>query len=300
MSDLDETKIIDRDEELATFRRMVTFEAPHRVLVVSHRAGMGKTDLLRKLRLHCERDLGLPVGLVQLGHFTQRQDEFDIVKCLYKALKETGASLPTFEDLEGALGYTLNFLDRLGSVKAFVDLSNAQLSDQARAAALMFNIEKIENFTLPEWNDVIDARARELCVRAFLLDLDRYTQTNTVVLLIDGLDEVGHELRRWVLNEFVRRGALNNWQQRKLVVALAGEDSADMVRGRLPADQHAHLHVVTAFGVWQVEEVRLFLEVNGIRSLADGELQAMQLLLSAGHPLTWVLGIASGIGSNGR
>jgi hypothetical protein len=291
----DETMIIDREEEVSRFERMVVGTAPHRIMVVSNRSGMGKTDLLRKFRLHCSRDYTVPVALAYLSEFQQKQDEFAVVECLYKALVRTGASLPSFQRLDNARGFrnTVAFMDSLSSMSGFVDLSGASISGQASVAGVEINVQTL---ILNDWSEAADAKARDLCVAAFLYDLREYSREHTVVLLIDGLDEIGESLRGWILEMIVHHAALADQECRGLIVALAGEDSVDMVTGRLPAAQHQWIDVVSAFNPWKLDEVRKFLEVNGVQGATEVEVRAIHLLLASGeHTLTGALALASGM-----
>lgn len=295
MGRVDETKIIDREAEVALFGQMIRLEIPRRVMVVSDKSGMGKTDLLRKLRLQCERDYAVAVAFAPLEDFTSRQDEFALVASLHKALKATGASLPNFEELNNARGLnsTMAFLERVRSVAATVDMSNAAVTGAAKIAAMMINVDHADNVHLPPWNQETDTQARALCVEAFLADLITYAQQHPAALLFDSLDKIGEDLRRWILSEFVRKRALAEWQSRKLVVVLAGHGAADMVYGRLPENQHEFIEPIASFGKWTVAQVADFLKVNGYGDLQVGEINAIYELIKAGRPLSMALTVAA-------
>jgi len=175
-------------------------------------------------------------------------------------------------------------------------MRNATVSGAAKIAGMMFIIENAENVVLPTWTAEIDSLARLLCVDAFLSDLASFTQENLVVLLFDTLDEVGEELRRWILSEVVRRMALTNWENRRLVVVLAGEDIRELVYGRLPKEQHPCIELLETFGSWTLDEVREFLRVHGFTDLTKLEVKAIYTLLQGGvHTLVDGIWFATGI-----
>lgn len=277
----DETMIMDRDEESSRFFELLECKSSKRVYVVSNRSGTGKTALLRKLRLQCEVDHDVAVALAQMTDFKNKQDEFSLVSGLHKALKATGADLPNFEQLDQARGFgnTAAFLERVQTVAAAVDMRNAAVSGAAKIAAMMYNIEHADTVVLPEWNAETDEQARALCVEAFLADLANYTQSRIAVLLLDSLDEVGEDLRRWVLSELVRKQAIGNWPSRRLVVALAGQGLTEMVYGRLPKAEHECIQTLTEFGGWTLEQVKIFLAANGFTDLSHAEARAIHVLL---------------------
>jgi hypothetical protein len=291
MARVDETKIFDREVEAETFGKMVRMVIPRRVMVVSDKGGMGKTDLLRKLRLLCERDYDVPVALLPLEDFASRPDEFAVVSSMHKALRDSGAHLPSFDELNQAraLKNTTGFLERLERVAAVVDMRNAAVTGAAKIAAMMINVEHAQNVVLPPWSEDADAQARALCVEAFLADLRAYAQERPVALLFDSVEKIGEHLRRWVLSEIVRKLALTDWESRKLVIVLAGQGAREMVYGRLPEVQHNCIEPVFAFQPWTAGQVREFLEVNDLTDMRPNEVEAIHSLLTGGHTLAAAL-----------
>lgn len=291
MGRLDETRIVDRDTEIQRLSRLVGPQAGPRVVVVSHRSGMGKTDLLRKLRLSCERDLEVAVGLVRLEDFESRPDEFAVVSHLARQLARTGAELPHFEELDRARahGSTATFLEHVRSVRGHVDLTNAAVTGAPRIAAVMVEVQAGGHVSLPDWNPETDAQARSLCVEAFLSDLAAYAGTHPVVLIFDSVDAVGEELRHWILTEVVKARAL---AAAGMVVVLAGEDAVDMVLGRLPRAQHDQVERIEAFAEWDVPLLREFFHVHGKDGLTDQEIEWLHTGMQIGHPLTTLLTFA--------
>jgi hypothetical protein len=290
MSRVDETKLVDREQELIVLADMLLQRDHHRVLVISDGAGVGKTDLLRKLRLTCERDYGFPVSLVHLGDFVGFQDEFAIVECMHKALKGTGAELTSFDEVNAArgLGDTTAFLKHLDA-SGVVDARNAIVQGAAKVAGMMVNIDKAENVTLPGWDSVMDSRAKELCVSAFLQDLESYTLEKPLALLFDDLEKVDEALRRWILSEVVRRRALSAEAGGRLVVVLAGQDASDLVYGRLPKDQHEYVRTIGAGAQWHEAEFRMFLAANGFGSLSRNQVAGLYLFYQDGDSLAQII-----------
>ncbi len=288
---IDATKIIDRDAESQLFGQMVSFEVPPRVMVVSERSGMGKSDLLRKLELLSVRDHRVPAGRVELDEFVSRPDEFAVVTALHESLKDAGASLPNFETLSGARGLsdTLQFREKLRSVVGVVDMTNAQVTGGTNTiSGVTYNISSDE-FVFPSWDDAAEETARAICVEAFLGDLTEYAKENTVVLMFDGLDKVGESLRRWVINEFVRRRALTDCDDHKLVIVLAGSDVTQMILDRLSAAERERVEPLAPFAEWTPDQIQQFLDANDVGTMKPEEFEALCLLIRAGRSLMEVL-----------
>jgi hypothetical protein len=252
-------------------------------MLVSDRSGMGKTDLLRKLRLLCERDHGVAVALVLLDEFVGRQDEFTVVDHLHSALTSTGASFPRFAALNGALRRrdVTPFGDRFGGrVSAALDLRQAAIAGNARVSGVAIDADNV-TIAPQMWTDELDAYVRGRCVEAFLEELETYARERPVALLFDGLEKVSDALRRWIIVDIVRQRLLDDWQNRKMVVVLAGVDVADMILGRLPTGLHDCVEPVPSFSEWSREQVGEFLAANDLDQLEDTEVIAIHSLLSA-------------------
>jgi hypothetical protein len=294
MALLDETKIIDRDGETTAFKEILGLGTARRVLVISERAGNGHTDTLRKIRLQCERDFGVPVALLSLENFKRRPDEFAMVTQLSRSFRDSGANMKSFENLNRAraLGNTTAFFDQLKQVFGAVDLTGATVSGGTIAALL---IQHADVVNLPEWSPETEREARALCVEAFLSDLNKFAAEKEIVLLIDGLEKMADDLRRWVLGELVRRQALMQWQSRKLVVVIAGADSYDLVLGRLPQDQHECVEPIRRFDSWSLEQVGEFLRANGFMDFTVGETNAIHSLIQDGSTLKKAILVAETI-----
>jgi hypothetical protein len=299
MSRVDETKLVDREEEWTVLSDMLFRRVAQRVLVVSDGSGVGKTDLLRKLRLICDRDYDVPVALVYLGDFTGYQDEFAIVECMHKALKSTGAALTGFDKVNSArgLGNTTAFLKQLDA-HGMVDLQNAVVQGAAKVAGMMVNIDKADAVILPEWSPEIDTFAKGLCVDAFLQDLESYTREKPMALLFDDLEKVDEALRSWILKEIVRRRALAPETGGLLVVVVAGQDAEDLVYGRLPRDQHGSVRTIGASVRWSEADFRTFLVANGFEALNANQVGGLYMFYQGGDSLAQIIvhaTIASGV-----
>ncbi len=294
MSRVDETKIIDREAEAMIFSEMIQLRVPRCIMVVSDKSGMGKTDLLRKRRLQCERDHGVAVALAPLEEFVGRQDEFVVVDCLQRALAKTGASFQKFDELNSArlLNDMSRFAAGLRELAGAVDARQASITGDARIAGMMINADYV-NISLPQWNDEFDVKARKLCTDAFLVDLFTYVEERPVALLFDSLEKVGESLRNWVINDLVRRRALAEGVTCKLVVVFAGEDIAGLVYGQLPQDLHEQIEPIASFADWSVEQVAEFLAAHGYVTLQDREIAAIHALLGAQHTLINALALAA-------
>ena len=279
MAQIDETKIIDREVETGAFQRILALESARRVLVITARAGNGNTDVLRKIRLQCET-AEVPVAMLSIESFENRPDEFAMVSELHKSFKNSGASLQAFEELNRAraLSNTTAFYEKLRST-GYLNLENADISGSPKFAALL--IEHADVVNLPEWNPETDREARALCVEAFMADLSRLAVERQIVLLIDGLDKMDDELRRWVVAQLVRRQAITEWQQRKLVVVIAGDDAQALVLGRLPKAQHECVEPVTG-EEWGRDLLQEFLEANGFKDLTEKEVDVLHTLFQSG------------------
>jgi hypothetical protein len=285
MARIDPTKIYDRDPEARVYGELVRLEMPRRVLVVSERSGMGKTDFLRKLKLESTRDHSVPVALVALDNFVGRPDEFAIVEYMYGELKRTGAPLPNFARLRAAhrMKNVLLFAGELLEVQGFVDMSGAVIESGApRIAGVMININA-ETYVPPPWDDEMDAQAKIMCVEAFLADLSLFASKDPLALMFDAVDKAEEDLLEWIISELVRGRALQQWQDRKLVIVLAGTAVDALVLGRLPADEQDCVERLAGFATWDAEQLKGFLEANDLGGLTQDELTALSFLLESGN-----------------
>lgn len=285
MARIDPTKIYDRDLESSLYGSLVRLEMPRRVLVVSERSGMGKTDFLRKLRLESTRDHSVPVALVHLDNFESRPDAALIVDMINDELTRTGASLPNYARLRAAhrMRNVLRFAEELKEVRGLVDMTEAVIEGGApKIAGVMYNISA-ETFVMPPWDEAMDAQAKLMCVEAFLADLTDFASQHPLVVMFDAVDKAEEEIVEWIVGELVSRRALKQWQERKLVIVLAGIGVADLVLGRLRMDEQDCVERLAGFAAWNAEQLKGFLEANDLGGLSHEELTALSLLLGSGN-----------------
>jgi len=295
MTRIDESQIIDREAEIEVFNSMLRCETPRRVLVVSDKSGMGKSDVLRKLRYLCEFTHNIPVALIDLRVFQSRPDVFKLVLELQEALRSGGAAFPAFDALNSARAFqdTNYFLEQMRSVRALVDARGAHVDGQARVAGVMFNVEHAGNVQLPPWNEQAEIEAQSLCREAFLVDLLEYASERPVVLLFDTIDiDGGEELRRWLFLELISRRLLRDWQHHRLIVVLAGQQVAEMLKARLRPKESGCIEPIATLSRWELHHVREFLTVHGFRDLSDEDVKTIHEMLGRGKTLSCALIVA--------
>lgn len=294
MTHIDESQIIDRDAEIEVFNSMLRYQTPRRVLVVSDKSGMGKSDVLRKLRYLCEFTHHIPVALIDLRVFASRPDVFKLVLEVQEALRSGGAAFPTFDVLNSARAFqdTNYFLEQMRTVHTLVDTRGAHIDGQARVAGIMFNVERADNVHLPPWNEQAETEAQSLCREAFLVDLLQYATERPVVLLFDTVDKASEELRHWLFLELISRRLLRDWQHHRLVVVLAGQGIAEILKARLRPEEGKCIEPIATLSRWEIHHVREFLMVHGFRNLSDGEVSSIHTLLGEGRTLSCALMVA--------
>jgi hypothetical protein len=297
MARIDESQIVDRDDEVAILNGMLDFQTPRRVLTVSGKSGMGKSDVLRRLRHECEVTLSVPAALIDLRVFESRPDVFKLVLELREALHDGGARFPTFDALNAARAFqnSSHFLDQLRAVNALLDAHEAKIGGQARVAGIMFNIENAGNVQLPAWNDQAEVEAQSLCREAFLADLLDYAAGHPVVLLFDTVDKANEELRRWLFLELINRRLLAGWERHRLIVVVAGQEVKSMLSARLKPVHVPCVESIAAPWKWEFNHVREFLRVHGFRDLSDDDVKNIHDMLSRGKTLSCALLVAQAL-----
>ena len=294
----DPSMIVDREGDLAAFATMLTLDSPQRVMVVSDRRGRGKTDLLRKLRHQCEwRN---PPVSAALFDFEARgvTTDIEIVECLAEQLRDAagGLELANYERLSQArlIGDVGKFAQEWSVMSGSINLTSAQLSGEAQAAGIINNIhiEHVASMTTPEWNEALDKHARRLCKEAFFSDLLEATRESPVVLIFDTVNSADQDMRRWLVNELLRRRLLANWQEHHLLLILAGTDVDQLLEPLVAMSEGARLLPASPLHEWGPDEVRAFLAAHGIDGFVDKEVESIQNVIAAGLSLVKALQIA--------
>jgi hypothetical protein len=293
MVSLDESKIIDREAEAEIFNRMLLFETPRRILVVSDQSGMGKSDVLRKLRYLCEYTHSVPAALLDLRELESRPDVFRLVVSLRNALADGGAGFPTFDALNTARRDhdRSRFQQGSPSLRGIVDMAGAQVSDSAKVAATMTVIEQPGQVYVgqPQWTDDDEIEARSACVEGFLEDLLDCSRDQPAVVLFDTVDKAGENIQRWIFLELIRKRMLPTRQDRRLIIVLAGQGVADMLSDRLkPADREC-IEPIASLSKWNRHHVAEFLGVHGFNGLKEEEIGVIHDLLHMNYTLAQAL-----------
>jgi len=286
MARVDETRIIDRDAEVEVFESMLRCDTPRRVLVVSDKSGMGKSDVLRLLRYKCDYNFDFPVTLLDFKDFESKPQIFAVVSHLREELGGGGAEFPSFDDLNGARAF--------GNVHYFTERLNARVGGMASIGAdgTIFNIGNIPPEHPVEWNEEAESQARTKCVEAFLVDLVTSSSQRQHVLLFDSLEKATEELERWLCLNLIRRWVLGRWESHNLIVVVAGQAVAGRLKGRLRPEYRKCIEPSASLRSWGRPQVAAFLEVHGFTSLTAGEVAAIHTLIGEGHTLAVALTFA--------
>jgi hypothetical protein len=297
MVSIDESKIIDRDAEAKIFRDMLRFETPRRILVVSGKSGMGKSDLLRKLRFMCENECGIPVALRDLRELESRPDVFPLVVSLHKALTDGGTAFPTFDARNRArIDHNRSALgEPQESSTGLVNATGAQIEDSAKVAGKMTVFERAEHVYMgqPQWTEEHETAARSRCIDGFLGDLLAFCRERPAVVLFDSIDNAGEDVQRWIFLDLIRRRLLPSVGELKLLVVLAGLGVTEMLNSRLQPAERECVEPIASLGEWGEETVADFLAAHDYPSFSKKEIKAIHTLLSAGYTLSEALVVAA-------
>lgn len=294
MVSLDESKIIDRDVEAEIFNTMLRFETPRRILAVSDKSGMGKSDVLRKLRYLCDYTHGVPAALLDLVKFESRPEVFTLVSELRKALADSVrvlgvAAFPTFDAMNAARReHDRGILQQhQPSLQGIVNLGGAQISDSAKVAGQLTAIDHADHVyvTPPRWSDEDETEARSRCVESFLDDLLDGCRKQPAVVLFDTVDKAAGPIQRWIFLELIIKRLLPVRHDRKLIVVLAGQGVADMLSDRLKPTDLECIEPIASLSKWDEHHVQEFLNVHGITGLND-EIKIIHQLLGMNYTLS--------------
>ena len=294
----DPTQIVDRDGDSAAFAAMLALDSAQRVMVVSDSRGRGKTDLLRKLRHQCE--WGDPQVPAAMFDFEARSvtSEVEIMDDVADQLKQVDVDLPSYEKLAQAMLFRDigQFAEVWRSVSGSIDLSGAQLSGAAQAAGIIVNIRvekggSLEGLPGATWSDALDKHAWRLCREAFFSDLLEVARERPVALFFDTVNSADEEMRRWLVNELVRRRLLTNWREHHLVLVLAGTD-ADVLMAPVNAMGPDCLLPAEPLQEWESEHVQAFLAVHGYQDLTVADVESIRRMIGEGKSLVTAIQIA--------
>jgi hypothetical protein len=287
MTLIDASKIIDREVEAEIFNSMLRYESPRRVLIISDRGGMGKSALLRKLRYLCDWTHRCPVALIDLREFENKPDVFELVSQLRRGLNGSDVTFSRYDALNRARAFQDSEPFRASTlpVKGTVDARKAQVDGQARVAGMIIeHTEHVHVGTRP-WNDQAENEARTLCCRVFLEDLLAYTQRQTVVLLFDTVEKAPEELQRWIFLELIREPLVSGWKDQRLIVVLAGQDVAELLKKRLGAEGRECIESISSLSKFNLDHVNEWIRANTTTVFSEATVQSIYGLLSAGHTL---------------
>jgi hypothetical protein len=304
MVSIEESKIIDREAEAMIFKDMLRFKTPRRILVVSGQSGMGKSDLLRKLRFMCENECGIPVALRDLRELESRPDVFPLVVSLHKALTDGGAAFPTFDTRNRArIDHNRSALgEPQESGTGMVNATGAQIEDSAKVAGKMTVVERAEHVYMgqPQWTEEHETAARSRCIDGFLGDLLAFCREQPAVMLFDSVDKAGEDVQRWIFLDLIRRRLLPALGELKLLVVLAGIDAAEMLSSRLQPAERECVEPIASLSRWDEETVAAFLAAHNYGGFSKDEISAIHTLLSAGYTLFEALMVAATMAQRSR
>jgi hypothetical protein len=262
--DPDGGQVIDREAEAELFRELLRFADQRRLFLISDRKQRGKTTLLRKLKYQCDWNVPrIPCALVRLDDL-EDSHPYALVEAIYEELQLAGVSCPGFQQHRDAI--------RRRDASPFAAQGSASFAGAfisgGQAAGTIVNVQGgvgtvVVNPATVSWDPGLESYAREAAIREFFRELSELCRTETVVCLMDTVDEQANRtLVTWVLEKFVRAQLLDSADPPdRLLLALAGRSEQSLFppyRKNYPQ----RVHSLEGLGAWSNEHVRAFLELN--------------------------------------
>jgi hypothetical protein len=257
-------QVIDRDAEAELFRELLQFTDQRRLFLISDKKHRGKTTLLRKLKYHCDwSSPRTPCALVRLDDL-QDNHPYALVEALYDQLQVAGVTLQSFESARAAIRRRdpSHF-----AVQGSAHFGGAYITGGQQAGAIA-NVEGgvgtlVLNPATVNWDPGMETLAREEAIREFFRELREVCRTQTVVCLVDTVDDqANRKLVDFVLEKFVR-GQLLGAQDPpdRLLLGLAGRSEQSLFQP-YRRNYPQRVHSLEGLGAWSNEHVRAFLELN--------------------------------------
>ncbi len=263
---------INCTKEQELFKEILGFEAEIRLVTVRDGEGRGKSTLLKRLEELCslERYPPIPVCYLNLKDIPN-PDRFDFVERVRNTLagfEPLVAAFPHFDRLNSArlngdfhafIPSSTARATAAGSVQA----ANAQISGGAVAGSIDTVIQSSGTTNVhlaapPKLTDEQDQIAKDQCIRAFIEDLKRSGDAQTIVLLLDEWDQGQAELTKWLHHGFVLPLCCDpSRRPEKLVMAMAGRNLPDY-KTILQQDYAKRVRPIEPLSPWSVEHVREF------------------------------------------
>jgi hypothetical protein len=257
-------QVIDREAEAELFRELLQFADQRRLFLISDRKHRGKTTLLRKLKYQCDwSNPRIACALVRLDDL-QDSNPYALVEAVYEELQLAGVAFAAFQQYRDAI--------RRRDAAPFVSQGSANFGGAyitgGQAAGVIANYKVaaetvVVNTATAAWDPGLETYAREAAIREFFRELREACRTQTVVCLLDTVDEQANRtLVSWVLEKFVRAQLLDSPNPPdRLLLALAGRSEQSLFppyRRNYPQ----RVHSLEGLGAWSNEHVRAFLELN--------------------------------------
>lgn len=298
MIEPDGGQVIDRDAEAELFRELLQFTDQRRLFLITDKKHRGKTTLLRKLKYHCDwSNPRTPCALVRLDDL-QDSHPYALVEAIYEQLQLAGVTLSNFQHARDAI--------RRRDPSHFAgqgaaNFGSAYITGGQQAGAIA-NVQGgvgtlILNPATVTWDPGLETYAREAAIREFFRELREVCRAQTVVCLVDTVDEQANRtLVNWVLEKFVR-GQLLDAQDPpdRLLLALAGRSEQSLFppyRRNYPQ----RVHSLEGLGAWSNEHVRAFLELNRPAGAtqwppSDADIEFLRARINSGDTLYRALSV---------
>jgi hypothetical protein len=293
----DPVKFIDREVEWELFQELLEFKGQQRILAIDDIGGMGKTQLLGKLWHHCRTAKPhIPSCFISLGQ--QGNSPLTLIKSIEKELSQADIQLPNFLKFYTALAFG-DFSPFLSSI--YLQGANFQGATNVTVAGTMTKVEGSDITVNVSASGVAELKpdqqriAIEVCVKAFLDDLKQLANARAVVLLFDGYEACGNDLKSWIGSYLLHRHFfdLEN-RPKKLLLVVAGRKASQKepsIRFDLywsPEDITSVVGSVRQLGKWEKKHLEEFLQKQGFNYQPD-EFDILYRMVQLGLPLSHVV-----------
>lgn len=273
----DPQKFIDREAEQELFEDLLLFKDDARILAIKDGPGCGKSELLKRFQYRCRTvKPRIAVSRIELDQLAEKHP-LGLVEFAIKQLEQPfNIPFARFKTIDLARKGGDFAAIRNSPIWSTVDLSKANFQGATNVTVGGTIIQRSDITTvLPSTTTTMTADqekdARELCVRAFLDDLQEYCTQNPVVLLLDAYDKCdSEELKNWITGHFLERYFfdLSNRPQ-KLVLVMAGRDIPHFESHWSPEDCRTVVRSRDKLGIWEKRHIEAFLRVHGYQYSED-------------------------------
>ncbi|MCI0519345.1 MAG: hypothetical protein L0Z70_03715 [Chloroflexi bacterium] len=273
----DPKKFIDRKFETEVFKELIQLKDDARILTIQDQGGMGKSQLLEKLRHLCRTGKPrVPITLIALDELPD-DAPLTLVRLMVEHLTDADRQFPAFWNKFNAM-LDKDLAKIRGGIAGAVTMPNPNLAsaEDVNIAGVQYKIDQavIHQSGAAAQLDAEQVKsAQKATIDAFMAEIKEYAAREGIVIILDSYERCKDPIKEWMRDPLLEQYFFDfDNRPEKLVLVVAGRSVPDFDLYWPEEDIQKVVKTIQELSIWEKEHVIECLKAYDFTSYTEQDL----------------------------